>query len=730
MKIRYAYIIAALAISVGTTACGGCIDDPEPAENSGANNVSDPDMGGEPDTSPDPDPDNSRPDPGLIPGGLQLQMTPGRDTYPPGIRLLPEVQMFNAYGEEAEFDYEIVVEPDGAANIIEDRYELLEEGIVRFTACTLENGPEGEPVCGWDEVVVNVGPPTIEITSPLPGAELDETNDPSIEVTGTVTDTFGDPVAFLNGELLELAPDGSFAASVEPRFGVNHIEVAATDGLDGETAEAVADVLWAADYSPPATPSVNFANAISVRLGQLFMDDRMRPITQPDGTILTQDLADLLELVIKNFDLSMQIPDPVIDQSGFFLRVPQIAIGKPLVQVDIVDGGLEIFIQIGDMQAVTDGSLTIDTNVLDLTGSLTAGMSALVIISVDKASPSDPIDVQVESLSVAVEDATPNFASAEANAIFELAQSALRTTLETLLIDSLQGTFVDQIPTLLTDVFTALDDALSDQVIDLDTGLGSPITLSIDGDVRTLDTAFRDHLTATLGLTAETDVTDVHAGSRGQALLFPDKSPPSFYQASRIQFALPFAMVNALLHTLWDAGLLEVDVTEQVPVNVDRAELSAKLPPVIRPPLDGEPHDLVIELGQIEIETELLGRVDRYGVNISTGIDFGIDQGAISLQIGDMPRIRTWLISSSEDQPFLSADALADLIEGQVWPEFTAAFAGGLSLPLPAPDLSSLGNVAAPLANLTLEFRQVLPLGLRDGWLVIDASMEGTLPPN
>lgn len=731
MRTLTLWMLLSSMLALGS-ACGGCNDDDTPDP---ANNGDEPDVGttnnGLPDAG-DPGP-GPQPDMGELenfPSGVFIRMTPGRETYPVGIRLLPEIETFDAFGDPAEFEVTVTVEPPEAAMLVEDRYEMLAEGIVRFTACTVENGLDGVPVCGWDEVVVDNGPPDIKLTAPQPGEQLDATNHAMIQVAGVVTDTFGEPVAFVNGVEVALEPDGSFATEVEPRFGVNHIEVAATDGLHSATATRAVDVMWAADYGTVSVPPVDVQQALVLRLGQLFMDDRQRVATQPDGTFVTKDLADVLELVIRNLDLTSQIPDPVVDSTNITLRVPQVATGKPYVQLDVTDTGLEIFIQITDLQATTQGSITIDQQTLTLDGNITGGMSALVVLSVDKPDPASPVEVTVDTVSVAVEQVTPNFLQPEVNAIFALAQSVLRNTIEQLLLDVLEGGFVDQLPTLLTEVLSALDTVLADQTIDLDTGLGTPVQLQLDGGVNAIESSWRHHLDATLGLTAATDVSGVHADSRGYAMMWAMPGAPAFFDQGRIQFGLRFAMVNALLHALWDAGLLEADVTDSVPVNVDRADLSAKLPPVVRPPLLGEPHDFVIELGQVEIETEILGRTDRYGINISTGVDFALQNGALEVTIGSTPQIRTWLISSSEDEPFLSPEALRDLIEGRVWPEFTAALSGGLSLPLPTPDLSGLGAVAAPLANLVLEFKQVLPVAVRDGWIVIDATMEGTLPVN
>ncbi len=735
LATRNLKLLSTFFVALGLTACGGCgEDDPQPAASNNGTVVIEDDMGNPVETDAGPE-NNGAPDPDMgprepIPSGVFVSMEPARETYSTGQRLLPIVDTFDAFGDPHEFDVVITVEPADAAMAVEDRYELLREGTVRFTACTLVDGLEGAPVCGWDEVVVDDAPPTITLTSPTPGAQLDASANPMIDVTGTVTDTFGEPRAFVNGVEVDLDENGAFATQLTPRWGINTVQVEATDGFHPTTSEAVADVLWAADYVVPGQPPVSFAQAIVLRLGQLFVDDRVRVGTAPDGTFVTKDLADILELVVRNIDLSAQIPDPVFDSNELFLRVTQVSIGKPLVQLDITDDGLEVFIQVSDLIAFTEGDITLDNTQLSLDGQINGAISALVEIDVDKASPSDPIEVTVSGLAVSIDALNPAFTAPEVNAIFALAQSLLRTTVEDLLVDTLETAFVDQLPAILIDVLTALDDVLAGQTFDLDTGLGQPITLTIDGGVEAVDTAWRHHLDASLALDASASNSGIHPESRGYSRFWPNAGEPSFFDSGRIQFGIPLALVNSLLHALWDAGLLDADITDIVPVNAQRAELAAKLPPVVRPPVRGEPFGLVIELGQVEIETELVGRIDRYGVSLSTGIDLGLDNGALSVTIGTEPQIETWLISASEGTPILDAEALKDVIERQVWPEFTAALAGGLSIPLPAPDLSGLGGIAPALANLMLTFEQVLPLAVRDGWLVIDATLEGRTPVN
>lgn len=706
-----------LAAALSWSACGGC-GEPSPHLDTDVGVGADTDTSSEDDALVPPDRD--------LPGGVLLDVSPHNDVYPVGMRVVPTVTTYDAWGEPASFAWELTVEPADAVTPVDGRYELLREGVIRFTACTTDLGADDAPVCGWDEVIVNAAPPKIEIFTPQGGAMLDSTADPSIEVTGRVTDTFGEPQAFINGVALALDADGNFTAEVTPRFGINHIEVSATDGLHPQTSTLAVDVMWAHDYQPQGDPPVAFDEAVALRLGQLFIDDRVPVVTGADGTRMTHDLADIMSLVIQHFDLTDQIPNPVIDESSFTLSVPSVAIGKPDLQIDIVDGGLELFVRIPQILATTEGAFVFDGTTLSLDGSLMAGMSALILISVEKL-PGEDVNVVVDSLSVAIESATPQFASPEANAIFALASSVLRRTLEEMLIDALEGSFINEIPALLANVFTTLDETLSGIEVPIDTGLGAPVDLSIDGGLRGIDAVYREHITAMLQLEANTSVTNTYPDARGVPLLFPVAEQP-FFQQSRVQFGVRFALVNAILSGLWQSGLLEADVTDQVPL-VSSAILSAKLPPVMRPPSDGEPHDLVIELGQVEVSVELQGQTDVFGVNISAGVDFGISQGAIGLGVGATPRIHTWLIDTTGETSRLSPTALRSLIETGLWPQLMDAVASGLEIPLPAPDLSGLGDIAEPLAGLTLEYLQTRELAIRSGWIVLDATMQGTLPP-
>ncbi len=688
-----------------------------------------PDMGNNEQPAPDMGPTQRR----LPPAYVTLGVDPGKAVYTTGDKLLMNVVVVDAYGEvNPDLEYVVKVDPPTASERLENgRWELLEEGLVTFEACARELDFEGLKACASKTIVVNDAPPEIEIIWPLPGAQLDAVNHPVIEVEGRVTDTYGAEFVWVNGKPATVAADGTFQSDVEPTFGINHIDIVAADGVRPDERKIGVDVVWGYDYLAPETARVESVvpNAIQLRLGQRFFDDSVRTGAGPDGTITTRDLADILELLMREVDFLSQIPNPVVDSGGFTLNVSDVRIGKPVIMLDVTDTGLEFFIQIPDMVIYTSGSFVLGNQTLDLTGSITAKIAILAELDVSKPNAMEPLDVTVSQLEVAVEEAVADFASPEANAVFKLASSVLRTTLESLLIDTLRTAFVDELPGLLTDVLGALDTALADQSFELDAGIGDPITLELDAGLSRVETFFRDGLYANLDASVLVPgAAPTFGQSRGTPLLFTDPNPQPFFQSPRMQFALSLPFVNSLLHTLWNAGLLNADISGVVPIMVDRATVAGKLAPVIRPPRAGETNDFILEVGQIELTIDFLGSEDTYGVYIGAGVDFGIDNGALALTVADEPVIDVWLISTTSDRLLLTPDALKTLMLQQVWPSLTDAIAQGLSIPLPAPDVSGLGTLAPNLSNLTLSFEEGRDVEIREGHIVVEAELIGSLP--
>src|SRR6185295_18711580 len=97
--------------------------------------------------------------------------------------------------------------------------------------------------------------------------------------------------------------------------------------------------------------------------------------------------------------------------------------------------------------------LHVSDTTIGLDGGVNASLSGYAHASITKASPTDPVVVSVSTFDVVLETATGAFVDDQANAVFALASSYLRTTVEQMLQSSLQGTLESVLPQALEGVF-------------------------------------------------------------------------------------------------------------------------------------------------------------------------------------------------------------------------------------------------------------------------------------
>ncbi|MGM0556915.1 MAG: hypothetical protein ACQEVA_11100 [Myxococcota bacterium] len=728
---RLKFLVIGLAATLALSACAGGGNDPN---NGGGNNGAD--AGG--DAGADVEEDAQDPDLQEVPGAVEVGLDPSLAVYLPAAKPEALATVYNIYGDPLNgADVEWSVTPsDAASQNADGRWEFAADGPVTFEACTVEAGQDGNPVCGQKRVYVDTGPPNIELTSPQPGEQLGVNGETVITVEGIVEDTADDLQAFVNGEEVTLAGDGSFSAEIEPVFGVNHINVVATDGLRRMEGSAQMDVLWAPAYGPTDSTQdeskFGYQDGMILDLGQAFFDDGQSYEQIGETEIVTSDVADVLQLLLENVDFLSQIPDPLFDEDALTLRVLDLRVGQPQLFIDVTDSGLEMFIFVEELDLQTAGSLDFNDQNLNLDGSINAQMSAVAVMDVAKPSPTDEFEAQITQLDIALENAESNFASSEADAVFKLAESALRSEIEAVLIDTLEDQFIQQLPDLLAGALQSLEDSLNGLSFDLDTDFTDPVSLSLAGNIYKFETAYRDSAVASLTTDVTADKAPVITDSAGIPLTTPLTSDVPFYESSRAQIGLRLALLNGLLHSMWEVGFLEIDLTPLLPENfanvAESASLSAKLQPVLSEPEKGQPYDFMLRAGQMEVEVELPAQTDTYAISIEAGILVTLRNNQIQLSVPDEPEISAWVVDTTGDSAFFGGAALENLILDTVWPELEETLRTGLSFDLPVLDLSGLSSLAPALT--TLEFDYVLnrAVSLRAGFIILDATLEGSLP--
>jgi len=699
-----------LTLSLLLAAAAGCGDD-------GGGSDAGPDFG---DIAPD------------TPAGIEVMVMPGRSYYrtDQAVRVVATVIDIDEVVLEGAA-VTITAAPVAAATDLGDgNFMLNEQGFVTFDACTVDIGVTGEPICDSVQILVDDGAPSLEIASPTPGQELGDEGEDRIVVTGSVADS-RTPNVFINGVPAEVDDMGMFSGEVTPLFGVNHLEIVASDEISDQ-ARIQMDVMWSDRYNAPDegdNPSVTLDEGITLQLGQAFFDDGA-PLDLDATPLTTRDLAGIFELVLANLDFMSFLPSPVIDSSALTLDISSVDVSDVTVEVDVVDGGVELFVRFGNMVANTTGNLDFEGSMLDLGGSVGITASAFASMSVTKADLGSPVVAEVDSLEVAIEEIDGNFTDDQANAILALAESFFRTTLEDQLRTGFNDSLVDALPEILGGALNGLDNALRDQTIPLETDIFPSLTISLDARLARLETQRRRWLRAPMRFQIGTDAAVVHPDSRGAVDLVPAADP--LFDGIPVQMGVRLLVLNGLLHTLWNSGLLEIDATALLPDGiagaVEEAVISGRMAPMVRPARGAEPNDLVMAIGQMELRLQVLEDITTFGVTIEAGADLNVADGAVTLDLAETPQVRTWIIESNTATPLIDDAALQVLLEGDLWTQIRDAVTGGIMFELPSLDVGDLSSLAPGLAGFTLTIDMNDRLDVREDSAVLDLAITGSLP--
>ena len=188
--------------------------------------------------------------------------------------------------------------------------------------------------------------------------------------------------------------------------------------------------------------------------------------------------------------------------------------------------------------------------------------------------------------------------------------------------------------------------------------------------------------------------------------------------------------VNALLHALWNGGLLDGELQAGGAV----AKVHAMLPPVVRAaPIDtacrvgADRCDVLLQVGQLEVEAF----EQRYGIHATVGAVVRVAGGRVSLAIQETPEFVVWGMSPEPSTVFTPA-FVTQILKTTVWPALGSAIGDDLGFPLPLPKLADLGvgELAPGLADATLELFLRRRLSVDSGYLGMAADLElWTAPP-
>jgi len=393
------------------------------------------------------------------------------------------------------------------------------------------------------------------------------------------------------------------------------------------------------------------------------------------------------------------------------------------VETELAADGLDLFVRVGKLSLGTTGSLDLAGSPVSLNGGVDASLSAYAHATIKKASPTAPVVVTVGTFDVALETATGKFTDPQANAIFALAAGFLRTTVQQLLKTALSDALIGSVPEALESVFESLDTGLANKSFNIDAAPLPKMAIMLDGHLNEIGLAPFHSMRAKLSLAAKTDRTiAVHPKSRGVALVDTSTADP-FFASPRAQLSVRLALLNGLLHTLWNSGLLEIPKSDSIPLSV-----SGRLPPIVRLPREGESDDLVVSLGELELIPGGVESNGRLGVLLEAGLSIELADDTLRLKLADKPVVTVWTITEPPGETLFTPQLIKDILTNELWPKLRAGITSGLAIKLPLPPLGSLASVAPSLSGLALKTGLNRRVAYRNGFVVLDAKIEGVLP--
>ena len=172
------------------------------------------------------------------------------------------------------------------------RFSYDEDGQYRIDVTVLGETEGGIPLMESEQVIVDGGGPAIRCDAPVDGGWLDANPGDTVTLTGSVADSNGLGDLQVAGDPATLNADGTFSHPITVRYGVNFVDVTASDTF-GATNATTCSFLVSNRW---ANPDELVFDTLMLRLAQSAIDDMSR-----GGDL--NSLGDMLHAVLNSSGL-------------------------------------------------------------------------------------------------------------------------------------------------------------------------------------------------------------------------------------------------------------------------------------------------------------------------------------------------------------------------------------------------------------------------------------------
>jgi hypothetical protein len=639
-----------------------------------------------------------------------------------------EVKLFDRIGQELpSVSMRYTPRPDNSVVVnVDETLSFITEGQGALRICA------NADICGRVSFVVDNAPPVITLESPTDGQVIE--GEPTILVKGKAE---GAIKVLINDQEVLLSRDGSFEKQIPAIFGYNSVLVSAEDGIRDAKNE-LRTAVYAPVYLPLNDQLLSLDQAFLISIRQSLLDsDQPLPQINPDMplALVLNDVASLLELLIRNSNPSALISQTVISNSDTFsLSIANLNIGQPQIDMLLGRTGFELFLSLDQLSFDTTGFLMFEGLNLSLDGTIRLDASAFASLEM-AVDDQGHVRFNIADVGVTLETLRGNMQDQTAQALLDTISSVLEVAIRNWTDANLQNMVTDALPSVINDQINQSLDSLKQIPLSFPTIGTGMINLEAGFQLNapSINERNRAMMSLSLGIERFNDSSAPQIDLPGLPAHEVIDTSELFAQTSSLSegdftLAIPLTTINSILYQTWAQGALDLDVSDQVPMGfqafIKKVVLNAKLPPLIVPAPQGSPYQVLLRMENLELTLEdATGmKKDIHRLSVEVGLGFAVENQQLKLSLPNGASIKFAQKTQLGPRPVVDTIVLNQALNSLIWPQLQATIGSGLSVAIPSltQDLGSLGFMG------NLMFSPVFPNGfkVRDGYMILDGQFE------
>jgi hypothetical protein len=538
--------------------------------------------------------------------------------------------------------------------------------------------------------VVDSSGPGIDCNGPGHGTMLDAAPGSTVMFRARLVDTSGVRGATINGDAATLDADGNATAPVAVRWGMNFVDVVATD-TDGRENSRTCAFLASDRWSPEASP---LSDSVALLLRQDAVDDGppVDPITS---------INDILRRVVNSqglrtqLDAGLRAANPLkanscdqdvcvfgrcvcVFRSEVNYQASEIN-GPNSTTLTLVDGGLRATARFENVRVRLGIGGTLSTSGWVTVASLDVGLT----LDLSLVGGRPHAVVRPGSVSTSVGSISTSFGGitgAIVNVIVRLANGTVRDIVSTQLRNFVTNSFAGAVDGVLGGLDVSSLGASFD-VPRLDGAGATPLRFGIN--ISSLS-ATAPRLLFGLGTLLSTTTPTNARPSLGVALPPGDTGEPALSTPATV--AVRVAVLNQALHALWrgawlDASLDASALSSMLPAG-STLQVTGLLPPVASLRADGRVN---LDLGGLEVAFVIPGAGDPFLVSVGARASGAVTLMGDSLRFGSVTLDETHVSVASESISMADREALGVAVTALLQTYVTRSLNDALpTIPIPS----------------------------------------------